>query len=147
MSLEAIANQLAVLYIERGDLQHDRVFCKSRMAEIELDLLKDGVEGKNEEIRRLTRANILLSDDEWRNLDRIGRDNEAQLFKIDAQIAAFEAQRRAIEWQIRADFVGYGQRHYADATDFDSVADTTMDEFPPELLELEAALDRQYESL
>jgi len=94
MSLEAIGNQLATLCIERGDLLHDRVFCKSRMAEIELDLLKDGVEGKNEEIRKLNRANILLADDEWRALDRIGRDNEARLLKVEAQIAAYEAQRR-----------------------------------------------------
>ncbi len=128
MSLEAIGNQLATLCIERGDLLHDRVFCKSRMAEIELNLLKDGVEGKNEEIRKLNRANILLADDEWRALDRIGRDNEARLLKVEAQIAAFEAQRRAIEWDIRAHTVGYGLRVHSDADDFDSVADAAVEQ-------------------
>lgn len=145
--LANIADQLAKLYIERGDLLSDRVFCKSRMADIELSLLKNGVEGKNEEIRKLVRANILLSDDEWRNLDRIGRDNDARTLQVTAQIEAFEAQRRAIEWQIRADFVGYGQVHYADANDFDSVADTAMDSMAPDVAEAEAFFDQRFTEL
>lgn len=143
--LADIGSRLAQLYVQRGDLLHDKSIWKADLANIELHLLKDGVEGKNEEMRRLNRQLILLNDDEWRSLDELVRRNDALLCKLDAQIAALEAQRRGREWEIRAALAGYTLRHDGDG-DLDEAAANTLTDAPAaySVEQIEAAFDRHF---
>jgi hypothetical protein len=104
--LRELGTRLAGLQTLRGELLVDRTGLKQRLSEIELDVLQGGVEGKNEEIRKLTRANMLLANSEWRDTDESLRNTETMLIAIEAQIAHFSELRRAEEWLIRAALAG-----------------------------------------
>jgi hypothetical protein len=147
--LGTIARELAALYVERGDLLADRIFLKQRLSEIESELAPP--EGKNDMERKLNRQIALLSHDEWRELDRIGRENEAQTIKIDAQVQALEAQRRAREWEIRAALAGYTERAGGDGDPDEATLNILTDApaayapppFDPEMVErFERGMDR-----
>lgn len=104
--LRTLGKQLAELQLERGRNLEDRVDLKSRLAEIELQLLPDGPQGKNEEERKRFRIGVLNANERWsdtnENLERV----EMALIKTEAQIAYYSELRRAEEWLIRAALAG-----------------------------------------
>lgn len=65
----------------------------------------DGWPGKNEEQRRTAQEKAFAEDDVCASLGKLIRDNEARLAEFSAQVAALEAERRAIEWAVRIGIV------------------------------------------
>lgn len=94
-------------------------------------LPSDGWPGKNEEQRKTAAQQAYLADEPLRKMDAEWDLLRAQLSAIDANVAALEAERKAIEWIIRAQLVdALAARHIQfDGTEdaFDQAADARMD--------------------
>ena len=64
-----------------------------------------GFEGKNEELRRLAAEKVFSDDELLQEILADERQAHLELVETDGRIAALEAERRALEWQIRAELV------------------------------------------
>lgn len=92
----------------------------------------EGWPGKNEEQRRAAKEAALLADDQYQQAWADHRTAHSATITIQADIDALEAERRALEWQVRAALVealrdgGVQSNHRGDPagnTAFDDAAD------------------------
>lgn len=152
--LIAIGKQLAELYTQREhgkalDWQLNQEFDNRRM---ELYPQPDGYPGKNAEQRDAARHFVEDADE---TLMRIRDDQAAmreKLSQIEAGIQSLEANRRALEWSIRANLINAltykqipisGDNGYAH--EFDDVADDALLQEAEQLAAEAEAIGEPYE--
>jgi len=149
-----IGNKLATLYARRErykplDWQLTQEFENRRMA---LYPQPDGYPGKNAEQRDAARYFVEIDDDE---LTRIRYDQATmrdKLATIEGELQALEANRRALEWSIRANLINALAYKHVTITssgydhEFDDVSDDALLEDAEELAQEAADLGEPYDA-
>ena len=101
-----IGNDLGLLYIESRNAEISLANHREDLAGRKLALAPaDGWPGKNEGERKLASEAAYAADETCLALVRTIREDEMQASVVQAQIQALEAERRGLEWEIRARLV------------------------------------------
>ncbi len=129
-----IAGQLSALYRRRAEISLREWQAGKDLAARELVLTPpEGWPGKNQEARDLAREQAFKADEAHSQILAQTYQAHIELVEIEGQVEGLEAERRALEWQIRARLVEALERkhiqgnHHGEAA-FEDVSDHTMDE-------------------
>jgi len=132
--LSEIAEQLGQLYQTKNSTALIQWQAKQDLEGRMLFLVpKDGWEGKNQEQRDLARDRMFTADETILAINKQADDAYRALSVIEGLIAALEAERRALEWQIRDRLIDALQARRVQVsgpvaeTAFDDAADQVLD--------------------
>lgn len=135
-SFEEQAEKLAALYTERA-LLNRRVYDHEQAVQKRQAALTpaDGWPGKNDEARKAAREAAFAADDELAQRAASLSEARGKLILLAGDVDAAEAERRAAEWQVRADLLqalargGVQPNHRGERTEnaFDDVSQAALD--------------------
>jgi hypothetical protein len=101
-----LASQLSNSYIERSERKLDLERLEAELYKREVFLTPlEGWAGKNAEQRELDRARFLGNDETYQAIQEKVREQKDALSLLAGTIEALEAERRGVEWDIRANLV------------------------------------------
>ncbi len=129
-----IAHSLASLIQARSELNllinHLNVDLEARKLAL---VPAEGWPGKNEGERKLSADRVFAADKTCSDIHFALEERTIRLANVEAEIGGLEAERRALEWEIRAKLVEAlaGKRDSADPEDaFDDALQAQADDFP-----------------
>ena len=124
-----ISGALGILYIENRSVEITLAHHREDLAGRKLALAPaDGWPGKNEGERKLTAEAAYATDEVCLALAKMIREDELQLSIVQAQTQALEAERRGLEWEIRARLVDVMSRNHVQANSSGPVEETAFDD-------------------
>lgn len=132
-----IAKRLIELYNQRG-AQSLRLWHAEQDLELRQVALipAEGWPGKNEGERKTAQTKAYKSDDVCEKIEAQIARHKTEVSTTDAEIAGLEAERRALEWEIRGELVKALQREHleysgpVEETAFDEALQSQLDELP-----------------
>jgi len=106
MTAMQLSEKLADLYRTRADQLIREWHAEKDLAARELEITPpDGWPGKNAEERTLSKERAFHADETRSKILAIVEDAHPNLLSIEGEIEALEAERRAMEWQIRLRYI------------------------------------------
>jgi len=101
-----LASQLSNSYIERSERKLDLERLEAELYERELFITPlEGWDGKNAEQRELSKARAMAMDETYQAIQEKAQRQKDSLSLLVGVIEALEAERRGVEWDIRANLV------------------------------------------
>jgi hypothetical protein len=143
--LHAIAKEIGDLYTQRTGYSLLEWQAEQDIERRKVELAPaDGWPGKNEEQRKLAAEKTFQADETYQKAWADARAARNALTQLEGKIAALEAERRALEWEIRAQLVialtnSHVQRSGGEVSDtaFGDVMDSQADQILFEIPELD----------
>lgn len=129
-----ISDALGTAFRTRADLNIRRSHAAQDLTARQLALTPpEGWPGKNAEQREVERMRVLSQDEAIEKINDVIAQADTELMQMDALIQSLEAERRALEWTIRAQMVEAiaGRGDGDDETGFDDVMQGVVDDFDP----------------